>query len=163
MSGVRRTGVVGLLAVTAVFFAPAALAAPVRTGFSPSQRDAPATQTAEQDSLDERVRQIASSLRCPVCLNLSIEDSSSELARDMKRQIRRRLERGESAEEIRAYFVERYGEWILMEPEPEGMNLLLWILPALAVLGGVGLVVALVRRWTRPDAEASSTSAGPGG
>lgn len=110
------------------------------------------SRTAPDPALEERVREIAASLRCPVCLGLSVEDSPSQLARDMKDFIRKRLREGAEPEEIRQHFVDLYGEWVLMTPEPEGLNLALWIVPVLAVLGGIVLVGAVVRRWTEEPA-----------
>ncbi|MCI0483281.1 MAG: cytochrome c-type biogenesis protein CcmH, partial [candidate division NC10 bacterium] len=80
-------------------------------------------------SLEEDVRQIAAELRCPVCQGLSVADSPSRMADQMRDLIRERLEAGESPEAVKAYFVERYGEWILLAPRREGFNLFLWILP----------------------------------
>lgn len=100
------------------------------------------------DTLDQEVREIASTIRCPVCLNLSLAASPSELARDMRAEIRTKLQEGQTPAEIRQYFVDRYGEWVLMTPEPEGISLALWILPALAVVGGGFVVVRVVRRWS---------------
>jgi cytochrome c-type biogenesis protein CcmH len=103
-------------------------------------------------SLEEQVKQIASELRCPVCQGLSVADSPSGMADQMRDLIRERLKAGESPEAVKAYFVERYGEWILLAPKREGFNLLVWILPFLGLAGGaVGLVVVL-RRWRkRPE------------
>lgn len=106
------------------------------------------------DSQEAVARDIASNLRCPVCLNLSVEDSPSELARDMKQLIRDMVADGRSREEIRGYFVGRYGEWVLLTPEPQGFNLLVWLLPAAVLLGGGAIVWGAVRRWTRSAGEA---------
>ena len=66
--------------------------------------------TAPRDSgLEATVREVASSLRCPVCQNLSIEDSPSLLAQDMKREVRQRLAAGETPADVRRYYVSRYG------------------------------------------------------
>ncbi|MBI3325547.1 MAG: cytochrome c-type biogenesis protein CcmH [Nitrospinae bacterium] len=97
--------------------------------------------------LEDEVRRIASQLRCPVCQNLSVADSPSELATQMRDVIREKLGQGEREEAIQAYFVSKYGEWVLLAPTKQGMNLLVWLLPGLALAGGgVGLVVTL-RRW----------------
>lgn len=103
------------------------------------------------DTLDQEVREIASTIRCPVCLNLSLADSPSDIARAMREKIRTRLQEGETPAEIRQYFVDRYGEWVLMTPEPDGINLALWILPALAVVGGGFVVVRVVRKRSPSD------------
>jgi cytochrome c-type biogenesis protein CcmH len=105
----------------------------------------------EPRTLDERVNEIASGLRCPVCQNLSVADSPSALAREMRAEIAARLSAGASAKEVREFFVERYGEWVLLAPPRRGLNLLPWLVPVLGI--GVGGVVwlALVRR--RPAEE----------
>lgn len=110
--------------------------------------------------LDDLTARVADQLRCPVCRNQSVLESSSALAREMQAEIRRRLARGETPEEVKAYFVSRYGEWILLQPPARGINLLVYLLPAAALLVGVYVVVRLVRRWTDeastpgPDGEA---------
>jgi cytochrome c-type biogenesis protein CcmH len=68
----------------------------------------------------------------------------------MRAVVRERLRAGESPEQIKAYFVGRYGEWILLEPKMTGLNIMLYVLPVLLVIGGLVLVVFLVRRWTKP-------------
>ena len=97
----------------------------------------------------QTVHDVASELRCVVCQNLSVADSPSEMATQMRAIVRERLERGDSPAEVRQYFVERYGEWILLSPRPRGFNLLVWLFPAVAVLAGLTLVVVQLRRWTR--------------
>lgn len=108
-------------------------------------------------SLEEQVRQVSAELRCPVCQGLSVADSPSGMANQMRDLIRERLKAGESPEAVKAYFVERYGEWILLAPKREGFNLLVWILPFLGLtVGAVGLVVLLQRWKKRPDASPAS-------
>jgi cytochrome c-type biogenesis protein CcmH len=104
---------------------------------------------AEDSSLDARTRAVASELRCPVCQGVSIQDSPSQLAQEMRSIVRERLQAGETPDQVKAYFVSKYGEWILLEPKPSGMNLFLYALPALLVVGGVAGVGFLVRKWTR--------------
>ena len=105
---------------------------------------------------EARARDIEGTLRCPVCRSQSIRQSRSFMAEDMKRRIRELIAEGRSDEEIRAFFVERYGTWILLEPPKSGFNLAAWLLPGAAVLvGAIGLVLA-ARRWaSRPPARAS--------
>jgi cytochrome c-type biogenesis protein CcmH len=106
-------------------------------------------------SLEEDVRRISAELRCPVCQGLSVGDSPSRMADQMRDLIRERLAAGESPEEVKAYFVERYGEWILLTPRREGFNLFLWVLPFLALAGGAAALVMVLRRWKRHPAAAS--------
>ena len=106
---------------------------------------------------DEQVTAIASQLRCVVCQNLSVADSPSEMARQMRDVIRERLGQGETPEQITAYFVDKYGEWVLLAPPPRGFNLLVWVLPFAGVLVGVAVVLRAARRWTRRPAEPPET------
>jgi len=97
---------------------------------------------------EDVVHEIAAQLRCVVCQNLSVADSPSEMASQMRAIIRERLAGGESPAEVQRYFVDRYGEWILLSPPRRGFNLLVWFLPLAAVAVGLLIVGALVWRWT---------------
>lgn len=100
--------------------------------------------------LDHHVRRIASKLRCPVCQNLSVADSPSELAVEMQSLIKEKLQKGESEEVIIAYFVSKYGEWVLLKPKAQGFNLLVWALPISVILVGSAGTLMVLRRWVRP-------------
>jgi cytochrome c-type biogenesis protein CcmH len=97
---------------------------------------------------DRQVYEVAAQLRCVVCQNLSVADSPSEMAGQMRAIVRERLAAGETPAQVRQYFVERYGDWILLSPPRRGFTLLVWLAPPVAVLVGLGLVGLLVRRWT---------------
>jgi cytochrome c-type biogenesis protein CcmH len=97
-------------------------------------------------SIEDQTQQLAAELRCPVCQNLSVADSPSEMANQMRDLIRERLKSGESPDQVRAYFVSRYGEWILLSPKREGFNWVAWILPFAAILGGVGIIGVVIQR-----------------
>jgi cytochrome c-type biogenesis protein CcmH len=101
---------------------------------------------AQADDLDDQVRAVAKRLQCPICESVSVADSPSELAGQMRALIRTRLEQGESSDEIVAYFVQRYGETVLVEPPRHGVGLLVWLGPVAALLAG-GLALFL---WLRP-------------
>jgi cytochrome c-type biogenesis protein CcmH len=107
-------------------------------------------QTTSRDSiLEAKARDVASQLRCPVCQGLSIQDSPSELAVQMKQVVRDQLKGGKSPDEIKAYFVSKYGEWVLLEPPARGFNLAVYLAPLAMLLAGAGLIVVTVRKWTR--------------
>ena len=109
----------------------------------------PASRTAASDSaLEAMTTVLASELRCPVCQGNSIQDSPSELAQQMRDLIRDQLRSGKTPDEVRAYFVEKYGEWILLSPKAEGLNLIVYIVPFVALLVGGFVVWRTVRRWT---------------
>lgn len=108
--------------------------------------------------LEEQERRIASELRCVVCQNLSIADSPSEMAQQMRAIILEQLQEGKSAEEIKTYFVSKYGEWVLLSPPQRGFSLVVWLLPFVALGGGLLIAVVFIRRWTvsktsAPEAE----------
>ncbi len=107
-----------------------------------------------ETQIDRDVRQLAAELRCPVCQGLSLQDSPSELSQEMKDVIRAQLEDGRSREEVKAYFVSKYGEWILMEPKPEGFNLAVYVLPIVGLLAGAVFVLLTARRWVRQGGSA---------
>jgi cytochrome c-type biogenesis protein CcmH len=107
------------------------------------------TPVAHGDDLDERVRQIASQLQCPVCQSVSVADSPSELARQMRGVIRQKLERGETPEQIIQYFIDRYGEGVLLNPPKRGFTLGAWLAPLIILLAGGWVVAAFVRARTR--------------
>ena len=107
------------------------------------------TPAVTNDSiLEARTREVSSVLRCPVCQGLSIQDSPSELSVQMKDVVRQQLREGKSPEEVKAYFVSKYGEWILLEPKASGMNLLVYGAPILLVIGGAVFIWVMVRRWS---------------
>jgi cytochrome c-type biogenesis protein CcmH len=104
---------------------------------------------AQAEALDPEVFSIGNELRCPTCVSESVSESSSAIAREMRVIIQDQLNEGRSRAEILAFFQERYGDWILLNPPARGVLLIVWILPALAVLVGVVLLVRLMRRWRR--------------
>ncbi len=97
----------------------------------------------------ERVQALAGEVRCPTCQNLSAAESNAKAAQAVRDEIRTRVRRGESNEQIRAFLVSRYTEEIILKPETRGVTGLVWILP---VLGGIAVLAGLIvtfRRWKR--------------
>ena len=113
---------------------------------------APSRAQAGDSALEARTSSVAAELRCPVCQGLSIQDSPSELAQSMRSLVRDQLAEGKTPAEVKAYFVSKYGEWILLAPRPRGVNLIAYAVPVIVVLGGGALIALAVRRWTSaPD------------
>jgi cytochrome c-type biogenesis protein CcmH len=115
-------------------------------------------QTPADSILERRTAEVASQLRCPVCQGLSIQDSPSELSQQMRAVVKDQLRAGKTPDEVKAYFISKYGEWILLEPKPQGFNLLVYALPILLIAAGLGVIVVAVRKWTTPSSNEESTS-----
>lgn len=111
---------------------------------------------ASDPAFEARVRDLSEKLRCPVCQSSSIQESPSSEATEMKAVVRERLAAGESEEEIIAYFVSKYGEWVLLEPPKKGFNLLVYLLPVALLLGGGFFVYRNAKRWVVSGSEAQS-------
>ncbi|MDA9465541.1 cytochrome c-type biogenesis protein [Bradyrhizobium sp. DN5] len=106
--------------------------------------------------LEARARAISAGLRCLVCQNESIDDSKAELARDLRLLVRERLKLGESDEQVRAFLVKRYGNFILLKPPLDLETALLWGMPALVLgAGAIALLFGLRRQQSTPAAPLS--------
>jgi len=104
---------------------------------------------------ENTVRHIAAELRCVVCQSLSVADSPSETAHQMRGIIRERLAAGDTPEQVKAYFVDKYGLWILLSPPRQGFNWLVWVVPFAGLVLGLAVVAVVVRRWSRRPAAAT--------
>lgn len=97
--------------------------------------------------LEARARELSKGLRCLVCRNENIDDSNADLARDLRLLVRERLVAGDSNDQALAFIVDRYGEYVLLNPTSKGANLILWIAgPALLLVGGAIAFSYLRRR-----------------
>lgn len=101
----------------------------------------------EPATVEDRAQAVSAGLRCPVCQNLSVADSPSRLAGEMRAEVEGQLRAGRTDDEVRAFFVARYGEWVLLEPR----SLLPFVIPVAAVALGVGAWLLVVRRRPRPE------------
>ena len=109
-------------------------------------------EVLDDPALEERARDLSAMLRCMVCQNQSIDDSDADLARDLRILVRERLLAGDSDEEVVAYIVSRYGEFVLLRPRFNYRNALLWGAPLLLLVVG-GLAIAIrARRPARAGA-----------
>jgi cytochrome c-type biogenesis protein CcmH len=102
--------------------------------------------------------QIAADLRCPDCQGLSVADSSSASALEIRRQIDAQLSAGRSPDQVKQSFVDRYGQWILLSPTA----FIAWLLPFGVLLAAIGLLAAWIVRARRPGARSvAPASASP--
>jgi cytochrome c-type biogenesis protein CcmH len=100
-----------------------------------------------QQTLDQRVHDVASQLKCLVCQGESVADSPAMLSLQMRAVIRQQLRSGKSEQEVIQYFVSRYGDRILLSPPMRGLNLLAWFVPIALILVGVIIVFLVLRSW----------------
>ena len=96
--------------------------------------------------LEQRARDISAGLRCLVCQNQSIDDSDADLAKDLRVLVRERLVAGDSDEAVRQYLVDRYGEYVLLNPRVNNHTILLWIAAPVLLLAGLGTLVVVGRK-----------------
>jgi cytochrome c-type biogenesis protein CcmH len=97
-------------------------------------------------ALEARARVLSKGLRCLVCRNENIDDSDAQLARDLRILLRERLVAGDTDAEAVAFLVDRYGEYVLLNPPATGANILLWIAGPVMLLAGAGIAFATFRR-----------------
>jgi cytochrome c-type biogenesis protein CcmH len=96
--------------------------------------------------LEQRARDISAGLRCLVCQNQSIDDSDADLAKDLRVLVRERLVAGDSDEAVRQFLVDRYGEYVLLNPRVGGHTILLWIAAPVLLIAGLGTLFLVGRR-----------------
>lgn len=100
---------------------------------------------------ERRFNTLVAELRCVMCQNQSLADSNAQIAHDLRREVFELMRSGRSDREIKAYLVERYGEFVLYQPPLGASTWLLWFGPALLLLGGGWIVVGIVRRRSRGE------------
>jgi cytochrome c-type biogenesis protein CcmH len=132
----RRALIARLCALAALLFAFFALPA---LAVNPDE-------VMRDPALEARARALSAQLRCMVCQNQSIDDSDAPLARDIRLLIRDRIAKGESNDQVRAFLVSRYGDFILLKPPFQPDTLLLWLCAPLTLVIGAGAVVLARRR-----------------
>jgi len=118
----------------------------------------PSSEDAERLAL-----RLGGELRCPVCQGMSVKDSTSPAAVNMLNRIRELVQVGYSEGQVKDYFVDRYGEWVLLEPTSRGFNWIVWLGPALFLGLGGAFVYATVVQWSKEEDDAlpSDTGAQP--
>ncbi|MXU66295.1 cytochrome c-type biogenesis protein [Oceanomicrobium pacificus] len=100
----------------------------------------------DDPALEARARDLSKELRCLVCRNESIDESNADLARDLRILVRERLVAGDTDDEVIAYLVDRYGDYVLLKPRIGGGNLILWLAAPALLLAGGGIAFVFIRR-----------------
>jgi cytochrome c-type biogenesis protein CcmH len=103
-----------------------------------------------EPALEARVQKLGKELRCAVCQGVSIADSPASMARAQLDMVRELVSQGKSDQEVITYFVERYGEWVLLEPTREGFNWLVWLGPVLLLAGGAFVILRQIKQAPAP-------------
>ena len=98
---------------------------------------------------DDDVNRVAKKLFCPVCENVPLDVCPTQACIQWRATIREKLEAGWSEQQILDYFAQQYGERVLAQPSTRGLNILVWIIPPVAVLGGAVAVWYFLRQMTR--------------
>ncbi len=97
-------------------------------------------------ALETRAEQVGRQLRCLVCQNESIEDSNADLAKDLRRLVRQRLEAGDSDKQATSWIVARYGDFVRLRPPVNAVTALLWLSPLIAIGAALAAILLLRRR-----------------
>ena len=113
-----------------------------------------AVPAAADPALEARMQRITAELRCLVCQNQTIADSTSDLANDLRREVREQLKRGISDEQVVQYMTDRYGDFVRYRPPFKPITALLWIGPALLLAIGLAALVLVLRRRAKLAPEA---------
>ena len=113
-----------------------------------------AVPVAADPALEARLWEVAVELRCLVCQNQTIADSNADLAVDLRNQVREMLRQGKSNREIIDYMTARYGDFVLYRPPVKSTTWLLWFGPAVFLLGGLAILILVLRRRSRLAADA---------
>jgi cytochrome c-type biogenesis protein CcmH len=112
-----------------------------------------AAPAAADPVLEARMLKIATELRCLVCQNQTIADSHADLAIDLRQQVREMLQKGMTDQQIAAYMTDRYGDFVLYRPPFKSTTALLWVGPGVLLVGGLVVLVWMLRRRSRMPAD----------
>lgn len=107
------------------------------------------SRPADNDTMLDRVHDVAATLKCPQCTDESMATSNAPTAVAGRKEIQRRLEAGESPDQIRDFFVGTYGKRLLLTPQRSGFDALVWIVPVAATIVAAAVLGAVFLRWRR--------------
>ena len=113
--------------------------------FFSNQLSAFAKSLNNGNDINNRIREISQNVRCLVCQNQSIDESNSELAKDLRILIKEKLILGDSNEDIYGFLKERYGDYILLKPPLNLNTVILWFLPFIVLMFGSILIFKIIK------------------
>tara|TARA_Y100001978_G_scaffold135496_1_gene121110 strand:+ start:22 stop:423 length:402 start_codon:yes stop_codon:yes gene_type:complete len=113
--------------------------------FLNNQLSAFAKSLNNEIDVNNKIREISQNVRCLVCQNQSIDESNSELAKDLKILIKEKLIAGDSDEEIYGFLKERYGDYILLKPPLNLNTVILWFLPFIVLMFGSIMIFKIIK------------------
>lgn len=118
-------------------------------------------QAFDDPTQQERYVQLTKEFRCPKCRSESIADSSIEVSRDLRRQVKELIQAGKTDDEIRQYMTDRYGEYLLYKPAVNSKTWVLWAAPVLLLVGGCGIAFVVISRKSKlPDTDPADPGLG---
>lgn len=106
----------------------------------------------------ERAHDISSTIACPQCVGQSVAESDVAIAREIRAEIGHLVVAGWSDEQIRAHFAARYGDWVILTPSRSGLSSLVWVIPVVGLVMGVGLLGVTLSRWQRSSRDVEPVS-----
>jgi cytochrome c-type biogenesis protein CcmH len=147
---------VGVVSICSAGAAHAQSAAPAPAPAAATNSAPGASDASERYA--ERLRALSLQLRCLVCQNQTLADSQAELASDLRREVEEQIEQGKTDDEIKAYLVARYGDFVLYKPPVQRNTMMLWFGPFALLLVGVAAWLLVQRRSRARRAEAPVTA-----
>ncbi len=106
----------------------------------------------------ERAHDIGATIACPQCVGQSVVESDVAIAREIRAEIGRLVVAGHSDDDIRARFAEQYGDWVILTPSTSGVSGLVWVIPVVGLVVGVGLLAVTLSRWRRASTAGEEVS-----
>ncbi|MFT8736465.1 MAG: cytochrome c-type biogenesis protein [Zymomonas mobilis] len=119
-------------------------------GVAEQPYDPYAEQPLKNPAQENQAQDLMHTLRCLVCQGQSIADSNAAMAADMRAIVRHDIEKGWSPEQVRRWFIDRYGDWVSYKPTWSKRSWPLWILPLVILSGGIFLITRLFKREEKP-------------
>jgi cytochrome c-type biogenesis protein CcmH len=114
------------------------------------------TQTTEAPTNAERLTAIGKTIKCPVCSGESVAESDATVSQEIRLDIAKRIQSGQTDDQIRSAYADQYGDYILLTPATTGVTSIVWILPVVVLVVAIAGLASAFRRWRfRSDVHAT--------